>query len=343
MSKNIRRIFFGGVVVFIGLVLIIGLLLAVPLPGRHEMTYGVTFSVPHAQFISGDWKKVYDATLDDLGVRYFRLSAYWNEIESVEGKYDFEDLDYQMDEAAIRGAKVILSIGRKLPRWPECHDPEWIKDRTEDEVHENVLVMLSVVIERYKDHPALNMWQLENEPLLDFGNCPPEDREFLRQEEKLVRSLDSSTPMMITDSGELNWWLDATKYGDVFGTTMYRTVHSQRTNRLFSYDYIFPSWLYRAKARYVNLLRGKDVLISELQGEPWGSVSFTEMPVEERLASFSPERFEQLRNFSKRTQLGEAYWWGVEYWYWEMAVNGDSRYWDFAREMFATSLGFNNR
>jgi hypothetical protein len=239
-----------------------------------------------------------------------------------------------MDEAAKHGAQVVLSIGRKLPRWPECHDPKWITVKSEAEIREDVLSMLSVVMERYKDHPALRMWQLENEPLLDFGGCPVEYKEFLPQEEELVRSLGGFVPILITDSGELNWWLEASRYGDVFGTTMYRTVHSQRTNKLFSYDYIFPSWLYRAKARVIKLVRGKDVLISELQGEPWGARAFTQMSKEERLASFSPDRFKQMKKFAERTQLGEAYWWGVEYWYWEKELEGDSRYWDYAKRLF---------
>jgi hypothetical protein len=334
MKKTIKNIFIGVIAITVGLVIAIGMIFALPMPVSNETVYGVSFSVPHAQYIIGDWKEVYDATLEDLGVKNLRLNAYWNEIEPTEGQYDFADLDYQMDKAAEHGAQVILSIGRKLPRWPECHDPEWIKDKTEEEIHKNVLTMLPVVVERYKEHPALKMWQLENEPLLDFGNCPPEDRNFLKQEEDLLRSLDISNPILITDSGELNWWLDAAEYGDIMGTTMYRTVHSARTDKPFSYDYLFPSWLYRAKARLVKLVRDKDVIISELQGEPWGSEAFTEMSKEERLASFSPKRFNQLRVFADRTQLNEAYWWGVEYWYWEKVVNKDNRYWDFAKSVF---------
>ena len=334
MNKTFKRVFLGLMVVTIGLIGVVVLLLAMPWLGSNEMIYGVTFSVPHAQSITGDWKEVYQAILNDLGVKNLRLSAYWNEIEPREGQFDFEDLDYQMDEAAKYGARVILSIGRKLPRWPECHDPEWTENRSEKEIKESVLAMLPIVIERYKEHPALRMWQLENEPLLAFGTCPPEDSSFLRKEEELVRLLGGSIPILVTDSGELNWWLDASEYGDVLGTTMYRTVHSQRTNKPFSYDYIFPSWLYRAKARVVYLVRGKEVLISELQGEPWGSRAFTEMSKEESLASFSPKRFDQLNKFAKRTQLGEAHWWGVEYWYWEKKINNNSVYWDYAKTLF---------
>jgi len=296
--------------------------------------YGVTFSWPHAEGLGLDWQEAYDATLTDLGVRRLRLAAYWEQIEPAQGQFDFTPLDYQMDEAAAHGTQVILAVGRKLPRWPECHVPAWAEALPELEQQEQVLAMLPVVVERYRDHPALRMWQLENEPLLDYGECPPEDREFLRREEALVRSLDAEHPILITDSGELNWWITAAGFGDVMGTTVYRTVFSERTQKIFHYDYIFPAWVYRGKARMVNWLRGKDVLISELQGEPWGAVPYTELSVADRRASLTPERLGALQQFAARTQLPEAYWWGVEYWYWEKEVNGEPAFWNVARAFF---------
>jgi hypothetical protein len=321
------------------LTIIVTLLIVVAWLGRPEfkaeqMEYGVTFSAPSAEWVTGDWKEVYGAILHDLGVKRLRLSAYWNVIEPADGKFDFSGLDYQMDRAAEEGAQVVLSIGRKLPRWPECHVPDWAAGWPEEQQQARIIKMLAIVIERYQDHPALRMWQLENEPLLDFGGCPPEDRQFLAEEERLVRALDNKHPILITDSGELNWWLDAAKYGDILGTTMYRTVHSIRTNRPFSYDYIFPAWLYRAKARLVKLAEGKDTIISELQGEPWGSGAYIYMSEQERGESFSLDRFIELKKFAERTQLNEAYWWGVEYWYWEKVKNNNPAYWDFAKTLF---------
>jgi len=331
----ILRGIIGFAVIVAALVAALGFVLAFPKFESVEPEWGVTFSQPHAEGIGLDWREAYDATLEDLGVKKLRLSAYWNVLEPNDDDFDFNVMDYQMDKAAEHDAKVILSIGRKLPRWPECHTPNWAEGLSEAEQQQKVLEMLPVVIERYKDHPALRMWQLENEPLLTFGECPPEDREFLETEEALVRSLDDH-PIMITDSGELNSWLGAAQFGDLVGTTMYRTVFSQRTQKRFIYDYIFPSWGYRLKARYVKLLHNKEVIISELQGEPWGARAFTDMTREEKNASFSPDRFLQLSDFAERTQLPEAYWWGVEYWYWEKEVKGNDEYWDIARDIFSS-------
>lgn len=333
-SHKPKRLILGGLVLVVGLVLCFLLVLALPRPWPEAQTYGVSFSAPHAEGLGLNWQEAFRALLDDLGVRRLRLAAYWSAIESLEGQFDFADLDYQMDEAASRGALVILGIGRKLPRWPECHTPPWAREKSEAEQQAAILQMLDVVIKRYREHPALRMWQLENEPLLDFGDCPPEDREFLKREEELIRSLDRQHPILITDSGELNSWLPAAGFGDVLGTTMYRTVYSRRTAGLFSYDYIFPAWAYRLKSRLVRVVTGKSVLIAELQGEPWGIRPWTQMTAMERAQSLSVARLRNLRSFAARTQLPEAYWWGAEYWYWELVVNDEPVFWETARTFF---------
>lgn len=330
---SVTRVLGGVLFAALGGLGVLGMVLAAPVPFVSEQLYGVTFSQLQATSLELDWRVLYEAILTDLGAQRLRLVAYWPLVEPSEGVFDFTDLDYQMDRAAEEHAAVILVVGRKVPRWPECHEPTWLKDRSELERQEAVLAVVHAVVGRYRDHPALAQWQLENEPLLDFGVCPPEDRAFLRREEALVRRLDSSHPILITDSGELNSWLGAAQFGDRVGTTMYRTVHSRRTGKPFHYDYLFPSWLYRLKARVVWLFTGKSVLISELQGEPWGAVPFSQMTHEQRRSLFSPERFMQLHNFARRTQFSEAYWWGVEYWYWERE-QGDAAYWDYAHQLF---------
>lgn len=324
----------GSLVVMAGLVLLVLLLLAAPAPFTPPTQFGVSFSAAHAAGIGLNWQEAYQAILHDLGVKQLRLGAYWNELEPADNQFDFTALDYQMDEAATAGAEVMLTIGRKVQRWPECHEPNWLMGAGEPAKQEELLELIEVVVQRYRGHAALTSWQLENEPWLQFGVCPPLDADFLAQEEALLRSLDSTHPIVITDSGELNWWLAASRYGDVLGTTMYRTVFSQRLRRPFSYDYIFPAWLYRLKSRYVGLLRGKDVIISELQGEPWGQKPFTALTASERQASISPARLVELQHFAERTQLPVAYWWGVEYWYWEKTAQQQPAYWETAQSFF---------
>lgn len=92
--------------------------------------------------------------------------------------------------------------------------------------------------------------------------------------------------------------------------------------------------MYRAKARLIALVRGKKVVIAELQGEPWGAQPSAQMSAAERRTALSPERLRDLKNFAERTQLPEAWWWGVEYWYWEKVMNNEPAFWEAARPSF---------
>lgn len=331
-----RRVVIGSLLILAAGFALVVTVVAIPTPTAPPIQYGVSFSPAQAEGLGLPWQETYQAILHDLGVKRLRIAVYWNQVEPERNVYDFSQLDYQLDEAAAAGAQVIVAIGRKVPRWPECHDPDWIAGISDEQAQAELTELFEVIVTRYRTHPALRMWQLENEPFLDFGVCTTIDHELLAQEEALIRRLDPGHPIMVTDSGELNWWLAVSAYGDVVGTTLYRTVHSSRTNQPFHYDYLYPAWLYRAKARLVWLLRGKPVLVSELQGEPWGAAPFVYLSDSERAASFSPERFKEIARFVSRTQLPEAYWWGVEYWYWEQQRGYDA-FWEYARELFNDS------
>ena len=78
-----------------------------------------------AQDLGLDWRAVYIALLDDMGVKHLRLAVPWNEVERERGAYDFSGINWMLDEAEKRDATVTLNLGRKLFRWPEGHDPGW--------------------------------------------------------------------------------------------------------------------------------------------------------------------------------------------------------------------------
>ncbi|MDO8260472.1 MAG: hypothetical protein Q7T50_03165, partial [Candidatus Magasanikbacteria bacterium] len=94
-------------------------------PKKSEMEYGVTFSAQQASDLGLDWHEVFQAMIYDLGVRRMRLSAYWDEIEKSKGEFSWDEIDWQMAEASKVDSQIILSVGGRLPRWPECHFPEW--------------------------------------------------------------------------------------------------------------------------------------------------------------------------------------------------------------------------
>ena len=118
---------------------------------------GVSFSTKYADELGIEWQDAYTALLD-VGIDKFRLMSYWDIHEPKKDKYVFDTLDQQMDIAEDYGAKVTLALGQRQPRWPECHIPSWVKNR-----HQQLLEYLEVVVKRYRNHPALDSFQLENE------------------------------------------------------------------------------------------------------------------------------------------------------------------------------------
>lgn len=289
-----------------------------------KMIFGVTFSQPQAEYLGLDWKGTYLDILNNLKVRHLRLSAYWNLIEKEEGKFDFADLDWQVSEARKRNAKIILIIGRRLPHWPECHTPAWAAALPEKEQQEKVLKMLEQVVKHYKKQSHLIMWQIENEPLVDwFGHCPPPDKDFVKRQISLVKKIDFR-PVLITDSGELSSWWTASRLGDYFGTTMYRIVWNKYIG-YWNYKYLLPPSFYWLKARLVGLYP-PGIIISELQAEPWLSESIEKIPLEEQRRSMDAKKFQEVVAFARRTGFGESYLWGAEYWYWLKERGDDSLY-----------------
>ncbi|MDO8598792.1 MAG: beta-galactosidase [bacterium] len=303
-------------------------------PASGDPTFGIQFSKTHAEWLGLDWRATYTALLDDVGVRQVRLGAYWPEVEPTSGAYAFDDLDWLMDESARRGATIVLAVGRRLPRWPECHIPDWARVLPEVEQRERVLAVVRAVVERYRSHPALAMWQVENEAFLTlFGECVKTDPIFFRTERDLVRSLDAAHPMLITDSGELSMWMRAAEAGDLLGTTMYRVVWNPLVG-YWSYDAIIPPAFYRVKA----WLAGKPasrMVVAELQAEPWipkGDI-FSASLIEQR-KSMDAARLHQHVAFARATGFTSVYLWGAEYWYWLKTVHGDASLWEAARGTF---------
>jgi drug/metabolite transporter (DMT)-like permease len=310
-----------------------------PDPNR-PVTWGVTFSQKFAELFDygagRDWQDAYDAMIDDLGTRHLRLVAYWDLIESEEGKYDFSGLDYQMRRAEEVGADVILVVGKKVPRWPECHFPVWTSTLSREQKDAYVLQFTQKVVERYKDSPVLRYWQVENEPFLAFGEgeCVLSGREFLDTEIDLAKSLDPNTPILMTDSGEIGPWFRAAKRGDVFGTTMYRRVHNDRFG---NFEYPLGPSFFRFKELLTRTIIGdfeKKFLVIELGMEPWLKRQPYETTPEEQFKVFDYAFFKDSIRYAKETGFDEYYLWGVEWWYWHKVKHNNPSFWEEARKLF---------
>ena len=298
-------------------------------PGNHPVIFGVTFTPSYARYLGLDWKKNYTDILDDLGVRRFRLSAFWNEVEPQKNSYQFDDMDYQINEADKRGAKAILAVGRKLPRWPECHDPAWVKGLSKKDLETELLKYVKTTVERYKNSPVVEEWQIENEPFFSFGMCDNDlGVDTLKKEIDLVKSLDTR-PVVITDSGEWSSWVSAAKQADILGISMYRESWSNWFGRI--YFPIGPGY-YIGKASLISRYQ-KRIFISELQVEPWAPKALDAMTVDQMRVSMPVSKMQSNIQFARNVGFDEAYLWGVEWWYF-MKQHGDDSYWNEGRKLY---------
>jgi len=328
--KILLRIF---ILIFLVVVIIAGYLFIGTPPQAKEQVFGVNFSQKHASLLGLDWEETYLALLDDLGAKKIKVAAHWDLLEPEEENFYFEDLDWQIEEAEKRGAKILLAIGMKTPRWPECHFPEWAKKLEKEKQQEKILKMLEKVVLRYKDSLAIEYWQVENEPFFRFGDCPWVDKEFLQKEIDLVKSLDSlKRPIIITDTGELSTWITAAKMGDRAGTTMYRKVWVRQIGLYLSYPY--PPAFYWRRARIIKMLFDKEVMVVELQAEPWGPKLLYDSPLEEQEKTMNLEQFKKNIEFAKKTGLKEFYLWGGEWIYWMKKVQNRPEIWNEAKKLF---------
>jgi hypothetical protein len=318
----------------IAIVVFIGFVLLTVKPVANEVSYGMSFSTMHAKELGLDWKEVYRGALDDLGIRKFRIPAYWPETEPERDQYDFSALDYQLSEARKRDATVILAVGRRLPRWPECHTPYWVGYMPWEEQKEEIRQYLTLVVERYRNDPTVTHWQVENEPYLNaFANeiCGDLDESFLKEEIALVKLLDPHRPILVTDSGNLGMWMKPYKNGDSFGTSMYIYFSNPE---LGEFKTKLPPIVYRMKERLMEILFGpKETFLIELSLEPWLTEPTARASVDEQLSRMDAEKFDEILAYARETSFSAQYLWGVEWW-WYMRSKDHPEFWDKAKGLF---------
>ena len=320
---------------FIFLIFILVLIINVVLEKRptSKPTFGVTFSPKYAKYLKLDWRKTYLETLDELKVKNLRLPTYWDVLEKDKDKYDFTETDFMVDQASKRGARIILVVGARQPRWPECHIPSWAKSLSMEERKQKVLEFIEKVVERYKNRSEIWAWQVENEPLLgSFGEgCDSPDKDFLKQEVSLVKDL-SKKKIIMTDSGELGFWATSMQFSDVFGTTVYRRVNDRFLGNI---TYPVLPFFYSIKSSLIRSIFGsgnQKTIIVELQAEPWlADGNFVEPKQQTEI--FTTKNFEDYINFAQKTGFDEVYLWGVEWWY-AVADKGYPEYLEYAKTIF---------
>ena len=121
------------------------------------------------------------ALMQEAGVSALSVGIFsWAWLEPVEGSYDFTWLDEVMDNLAATGIKVALATATAAPpAWLVRKHPELLPVTAEGSTlgpgsrrhyspssaiyRQYAAKMTRALAERYKDHPALALWHVDNE------------------------------------------------------------------------------------------------------------------------------------------------------------------------------------
>jgi len=308
---------------------------------NQPLILGASFIPDYATSFGLDPQQTLQAMLepssqDGLALKQVRLVSYWSDIEPTPGQYDFSKLDWQFALANKYGAKVSLAIGLRQPRWPECHEPSWVNiDSNNRQAWEPQLFKyISAVVNRYKDNPALQDYELENEFFMKvFGECKDFDRNRLVAEFNLVKGLDMQHNVIISRSDN---WIGVPvgkPTPDEFAISVYKRVWDATiTHRYFEYP--LPSWFYASLAGWEELLSGKDMIIHELQAEPWTpkGQDITQTSVKEQYKSMNPKRLKDRIKYGENTGMRTIDLWGAEWWYYMKVQKHDPGTWNVVKQ-----------
>jgi hypothetical protein len=311
------------------------------------LVLGSTFIPSYAESFSLDPKDTLNAMLSDLKLRQVRLVSYWEDIEPTPGQYDFSKLDWQFDMANKYGAKVSLAIGLRQPRWPECHNPSWVNidPKNQNAWRPQLNSFIEAVVKHYQNNPALSDYELENEYFLKvFGECTDFSRQRLIDEYSLVKSLDIKHHVIVSRSD--NWvGIPVGKpTPDEFAISVYKRVWDATiTHRYFEYP--LPAKFYAMLAGSEELLSGKDMIIHELQAEPWtpNGKLITEISVNEMYKSMSPQRLKDRITYGEATGMRTIDLWGAEWWYYMKVKQNDPAVWNVVRQAVAEADAQNRK
>lgn len=296
---------------------------------------GVSFVPDYATSLGLEPQATMDGLLN-LGIKHFRLVSYWSDIEQTKGQYDFSQLDWQFKKAEAAHAKISLSIGLRQPRWPECHMPDWATNQPVSEWQPQLQKFMGATIERYKNSPSLQSYQLENEYFnTAFGGCTNFDRNRLIAEYNQVKKADPVHPVIISRSNnDVGIPINEPK-PDLYGVSVYKRVWDAGVTHRYL-EYPFPAWFYGFLAAAQKINDGRDMVIHEMQAEAWApnGKSITEISLAEQNKSLDATRLKGRFDYAKATGIRQIDFWGGEYWYYRLTVLHDPSLWQVARQEF---------
>jgi hypothetical protein len=305
---------------------------------------GATYSTKYATILGLDWRSVYLELLHDLNIQYVRLPVYWDQIEKEPGVFDWADIDWQLEQAAKTNTKVLIALGYRVPRWPECYAPGWAKTQRADQFKQSLFAMLSAVVGHCGAHVAVEAWQVENEPFAVKHGHGIECRDLthlLAEEVEFVRSCDPcARPIVVTYPHLprlLPWWNATLVYGDIAGIDIYTKLwldfrlYKGYIKPLQFAPYLLPSL---RQHRVLASQAGKQLWVMELQAEPWGPRLASELSQDEAFASISPDMLIENIQYVLKSGISRMYLWGIEWWMYQRETQANTAMWEIGKSIF---------
>ncbi len=300
------------------------------------ITYGVSFVPDYAESLGLNPQSTMQSLLN-IGVRQFRLTSYWSDLAPTSKSYDFSLLDWQFKLAEQYGAKVTLTVGLRQPRWPECHIPSWAVNEPTATWEKQLYAFIKAIVNRYKNSPALQNYQLENEYFLrGFGTCTNFSRQRLVHEYNLVKSLDNRHPIIVGRSNNAIGIPLGNPKPDMYSISIYTRVWDANITHQYL-TYPFPSWYYAFLAGIQKIILGKNMVIDEMQAEAWppDGKSITQVNLAQQNKTMNASDLKYSFEFAKKTGMKSVDMWGAEYWYYRMIILHDPSLWNVAVKEFS--------
>jgi hypothetical protein len=324
----------------------------VPVECRGSTLVGISFRPLQADALGLDGRATL-RTLLAYPFQMIRLGAYWNRMEPELDRFDAEELDWQVDAAERAEKQIIVSVGAvKTFGYPEYFVPTHRLSRAlregaliEPAAYPSLLAAATAfverVIERYRDRQSIVAWQVEHEAVDPLGmeHSWRLASTFVQAEVAAARHADPTRPILLngflptSSLVRLQQWWRTRDQGDSLSV-------AQRLADIVGIDYYPRHALVRLGARTVYLDgssgrwqqrrwqqlrtwaedRGRQLMISEGQAEPWETVTAPPNPDAGGMYSCLPEQvianYNQCLSWARRGAfpLYAYLFWGAEYW-----------------------------
>jgi hypothetical protein len=324
----------------------------IPVEPRGATRLGISFRPVQAEAMGLDAPEAL-ATLLAYPYELIRLGAYWSRIEPRAGCWDTGELDRQVEAAERAGKQIVLGVGPiKNFGYPEFFVPPHhlgtpLREGSliGPERHAGLLAagvdFVGRIVDRYRDRESIVAWQVEHDAVEPLGmeHSWRLATDLVEREVEAVRGADPSRPILLNGFlptslavGASQWWRTrgqgdalalALRMADVVGVDFYpRHALARVGGRTLYLDGSRAPWqaFQRRRLFAPERLRGRRLVVTEGQAEPWETVTAPPAPAGRHLYSCPPEQiiatFNHCLAWAREAGAAlDAYlFWGAEYW-----------------------------